>query len=387
MKFKELLKSGRLDEISQATKNAYIKGASKDLLKTKAKHAARNDAEQAAIKAGKFNPFNDPDAYQDTEDELGNWKKMDKRTRGVQKAVDKSMTTEGKFVEPFSKSGKPNPNHPNFAKNKAKYDAEQKAEREANRPPKAAPKPKPNLDKIFYDLSGIIGDHYPDGDPTDYFPKYYRKHGIDYEIARKAFKKNGYKDEYDYIDKMKDDFPMTAEGVVDTTKHSPVALQKRVLDREMKKRGLTKEEVDTEQTELAQQIKDLVAAGKDREANHLRHKLNNLIDMDRIRQKNKGMKEGYGGDNTFNRSSRADWDPNMTDYQGDYGGSKNWGHREREDDERHDLDKWYLRVNGQVYSRFGKPVAWDSRALANSYGHTLQGEHPEWKILLTRSPV
>jgi hypothetical protein len=313
------------------------------------------------------------------------------------KELLKAGLLEGKFVEPFSASGKPNPNHPNFAKNKAKYDAEQKAEREANRPPKAAPKPKPNLDKIFNDLSGIIGDHYPDGDPADYFPKYYRKHGIDYEIARKAFKKNGYEDEYDYIDKMKDDFPMTAEGVVDTIKKGIKSVRrgmqgwpdngtlrqfknepngpKAIVDRN---KGYTDDEVKATHKSFASDSKEPVKGTP--------AALQKRV-LDREMKKRGLTKEGYGGDNSFRKSSRADWDPNMTDYQGDYGGSKNWGHREREDDESHHLDKWYLRVNGQVYSRFGKPVGWDSRALANSYGHTLQGEHPDWKILLTQSPV
>jgi hypothetical protein len=36
---------------------------------------------------------------------------------------------------------------------------------------------------------------------------------------------------------------------------------------------------------------------------------------------------------------RGDWDSNASDYQGDYGGSKNWGRREREDDEGHSRNK------------------------------------------------
>ena len=77
-------------------------------------------------------------------------------------------------------------------------------------PPKvAAPKvvrtavPKMNYDKIWFDVTNIISQFFPDGDPADYLPKYCRQHGLTYDDIRKAARKNGYKDEYDYIDQMK----------------------------------------------------------------------------------------------------------------------------------------------------------------------------------------
>lgn len=246
---------------------------------------------------------------------------------------------EGKFVEPFTKSGKPNPNHPSFEKNKAKYDAEKKAERVVKVKETAAEKAK-KLDNALVTCSNaFMADGWGELDSTDV---------VRMKIIP-AIKKRIKADPDKYSDDFKDAVQKTGGewGTFD-------ALYK-YFDQAAKK---------------YEKVKDFNAYVDQVEADY-----------------KELMKEGYSGDNTFNKSSRADWDPNMTDYQGDYGGSKNWGHREREDDERHDLDKWYLRVNGQVYSRFGKPVAWDSRALANSYGHTLQGEHPDWKIMLTQSPV
>jgi hypothetical protein len=37
--------------------------------------------------------------------------------------------------------------------------------------------------------------------------------------------------------------------------------------------------------------------------------------------------------------SRSDWDSNMPGYKGDYGGAENWGRRNREDDEHHEIDR------------------------------------------------
>ena len=113
---------------------------------------------------------------------------------------------EGKFLATHLASGKPNPSHPAYAKHKAEYDANKlpTVKRLLNKPASKKKDP-PDLDKIFYDLTGIIGQFYPDGDPADYFPKYYKQQGINYEIARKAFKKHGYKDEYEYISQMGND--------------------------------------------------------------------------------------------------------------------------------------------------------------------------------------
>ena len=65
------------------------------------------------------------------------------------------------------------------------------------------PEPELDLDKIWFDVTQIISNIFPDGDPADYLPKYARKHGITYDDIRAAAKKNGYEDEYAYIDDMK----------------------------------------------------------------------------------------------------------------------------------------------------------------------------------------
>ena len=64
-------------------------------------------------------------------------------------------------------------------------------------------KPKLDLDKIWFDVTQIISNIFPDGDPADYLPKYCKQHGCTYDDIRAAAKKNGYEDEYAYIDDMK----------------------------------------------------------------------------------------------------------------------------------------------------------------------------------------
>ena len=58
-------------------------------------------------------------------------------------------------------------------------------------------KPKTDYDKIWFDVTNIISNIFPDGDPADYLLKYCRKHGLTYDDIRKAARKNGYKDEYE----------------------------------------------------------------------------------------------------------------------------------------------------------------------------------------------
>lgn len=62
---------------------------------------------------------------------------------------------EGKFVEPFNKNGKPNPNHPAYAKNKAVYDAEQKATKVVKVKETAAEKAK-KLDNALHTCSNAF---------------------------------------------------------------------------------------------------------------------------------------------------------------------------------------------------------------------------------------
>lgn len=84
------------------------------------------------------------------------------------------------------------------------------------------------------------------------------------------------------------------------------------------------------------------------------------------KDKNEGVAEGTGRDS---------WDSNMPGYQGDYGGAENWGRREREDDEHHEIDRrmeqererqntlgiWYVRVDGQVI-----PKSYTGKSAANA---------------------
>ena len=51
--------------------------------------------------------------------------------------------------------------------------------------------------------------------------------------------------------------------------------------------------------------------------------------------------------------SRSDWDSNMPGYKGDYGGAENWGRREREDDEHHEIDRQREQQLAQ-YNQTGK---------------------------------
>ena len=68
-------------------------------------------------------------------------------------------------------------------------------------------------------------------------------------------------------------------------------------------------------------------------------------------------------DHDFEKASkhegRGDWDTNASDYQGDYGGSKNWGRREREDDEGYartkDADDAHNRSIGRAHRQPSLP--------------------------------
>lgn len=157
----------------------------------------------------------------------------------------------------------------------------------------AQPKqPKLTLDDVWLKIQSVVSNIYPDGDPIDHLAPWLKKHGIrDFkigEILDRAAKKNGYKDLYDYWESM-GDLPLSEQGVaeggilksikrglqgwgtgdaptpqelvrrnkghsddtikalaIDTRKvipHSPADLQKRVVDREMKRRGLGEEGV------------------------------------------------------------------------------------------------------------------------------------------------
>lgn len=111
------------------------------------------------------------------------------------------------------------------------------------------------------------------------------------------------------------------------------------------------EDFEDVQHELTVELEDLIKGGHDLEK--------------------QGVAEaGFG-----RATGRAAWDSNMPGYQGDYGGEANWGRREREDDEHHEIDRrmeqereyrntygtWYVRVDGQVI-----PTPYKGKAAANA---------------------
>ena len=74
---------------------------------------------------------------------------------------------EGKFVEPYLKSGKPNPNHPSYQKNKAAYDAANKTVRVAKVKETSAEKAK-KLDNALHACStAFMIDGWGELDSTD----------------------------------------------------------------------------------------------------------------------------------------------------------------------------------------------------------------------------
>lgn len=70
---------------------------------------------------------------------------------------------------------------------------------------------------------------------------------------------------------------------------------------------------------------------------------------------------------------RGDWDPNASDYQGDYGGAKNWGRRNREDDESHHLDNFYFTL---VIDGVDQGKRFSSKSEANTAGLALLKANP-----------
>ncbi len=70
---------------------------------------------------------------------------------------------------------------------------------------KATKPPTVNLDTIWNKVEQVVSSIYPDGDPIDYLGPWCKKQGIDYSMVDKAAKKHGYKDIYDYWDKLSGD--------------------------------------------------------------------------------------------------------------------------------------------------------------------------------------
>ena len=95
--------------------------------------------------------------------------------------------------------------------------------------------------------------------------------------------------------------------------------------------------------------------------------------------------------------SRSDWDSNMPGYQGDYGGAENWGRREREDDEHHEIDRQREQQLAQYnqtgnfwlkYKDSGKHISdqpYTGKAAANAAALLMIRSNPEVKgnLLIT----
>jgi hypothetical protein len=124
-----------------------------------------------------------------------------KRNMGDSKINRKTPVEEAfKEVPTHGKSGKPNPNHPAFAK----HDADFKAQQKAMRPPA---QPKLTLNDVWRQVEHVIGQIFPDGDPIDWMAPWLEKRGYhDWDIGKiidRAAKANGYSDMYAYYDELK----------------------------------------------------------------------------------------------------------------------------------------------------------------------------------------
>ena len=95
--------------------------------------------------------------------------------------------------------------------------------------------------------------------------------------------------------------------------------------------------------------------------------------------------------------SRSDWDSNMPGYKGDYGGAENWGRRNREDDEHHEIDRQREQQLAQYnqtgnfwlkYKDSGKHIndqPYTGKAAAIEAAHMMIRSNPEVKgnLLIT----
>jgi hypothetical protein len=139
---------------------------------------------------------------------LAKYKEQGWKERHSLKAFHGNRANQGvmeafKEVPTHGKTGKPNPNHPNFAK----HDAEYKAKQKAMRPPRAPAAPKLTLNDVWRKVEDVVGQVFPDGDPIDWLIPWFNRQGIDGHkigaILEKAARANGYKDIYDYWNQLK----------------------------------------------------------------------------------------------------------------------------------------------------------------------------------------
>lgn len=125
------------------------------------------------------------------------------------------------------------------------------------------------------------------------------------------------------------------------------------------------------------QLGQLFAADNEKDAEKALRKGNRYYNMTRGNNKTPGgfPKTTVEEHGVAEAGGRDSWDSNMPGYQGDYGGAENWGRRNREDDEHHEIDRrmeqerehrnthgtWYVRVDGQVI-----PKPYKGKAAANA---------------------
>jgi hypothetical protein len=125
---------------------------------------------------------------------------------------------EGKFLSTHLPSGKPNPNHPAFAK----HDAEYKAKIEAEKVPRAKamhPSEKVTMSD-FHQVSGGA----PDQDSFDAINAVARKHRIEWSHAKKGLDKHARTMGYRNIDHhLKDVYSYANESVNESAEQAPVA--------------------------------------------------------------------------------------------------------------------------------------------------------------------
>lgn len=111
----------------------------------------------------------------------------------------------------------------------------EKAERDERR---AARPPKVDLDTVWRKFEDVVGQVFPDGDPTDYMgPWFKRTYNIEYDWGQyldKAAKKNGYKGGWTgYMAQMHDDYVDDGEPELDL--HSLHAEPKQLSDKKTPK--------------------------------------------------------------------------------------------------------------------------------------------------------
>ena len=134
-------------------------------------------------------------------DKEGDFKRGDKRFSGIVRATKKEFEkatapkNEGKFTVNAKTGAKLDPRTGEPLPTPVKA-------------PAAPKKPKLTYDMVWRKVEDVVGQIFPDGDPYDWLIPWFKQYGIEDfkigDILDRAAKKNGYKDVYDYYEKMKD---------------------------------------------------------------------------------------------------------------------------------------------------------------------------------------